>query len=275
MWMDKKTFDFEVKQVGEGKISGWANVYTINNFPVVDRHGDIIQKNALSGGQRVPILVNHDINKAVGVGYAYERDYEGKYGIWIELQLAIDSASEVLKNRSMEVYEMAKKGILSAFSIGFITKEAEPDTVNGRRVRKITSLDLVECSCVITPSNPESLVTAVKSGEGIYKGLGSMGDLAKRYEPINEHITVSDVEEGLEELYYHPMAKPLIEEIEKRCFKVMGVKRYNLNFVLHDYNSRQIFKQAIQYMRNPFVTDYIEGIVSKYDNHTAGLKPIH
>lgn len=275
MWMNRKTFDFEVKQVSEGKIEGWANVYTVDGKPVVDRHGDIIEKGALVGGQRVPILVNHDINKAVGIGYAYERDFEGKYGIWVALELALDSASTVLRERALEVYEMAKKGILNAFSIGFITKSAEPDTVKGQRVRKITDMDLVECSCVITPANPESLVTAVKSAEGDYKGKTFMQGYFKRYEPVNEHITVSDVEEGLEELYYHPMAKPLIEEIEKRCYKVMGVKRYNLNFVLHDYNSRQIFKQAIQYMRNPYVTDYIEGIVSKYDNHTAGLNPIH
>lgn len=277
--MIRKTFDIEVKEVGEGKIEGWANVYSINGQPVIDRQGDVIEKGALAEAKRLPILVNHDMNKAVGVGYAYEREQDGKYGIWVSLALAIDSASNTLRERAMEVYEMAKKGILNSFSIGFIAKETTADTVKNRRVRKILSLDLVETSLVIVPANQESLMATVKSAGELYY----QDDVVRAYTQGNEvidnegNVTRNDLEEAIIEMRYNPRSSLHMQTIEKRCVEVLGDRRFNFKFILHDEPSRKAFNMALDEIgyRFPYVEAYLKNLITYAGTGTSGLKPIH
>lgn len=154
--------EFKASSHEKGVIEGYAAT-----FGNIDRHGDIIQKGAFSGGRkRIPIFGMHNPREGIGTGTVTEDEK----GLKIRIKLAVDNAdSAILRERALEYYAMAKEGIIERMSIGFATLDREwiNKKVNGvdRQVRLIKKVDLMETSLVPIPANDLARVTSVKSAD--------------------------------------------------------------------------------------------------------------
>lgn len=168
--MKKKYIHFQAKasKTVEGRIEGWANVSEKNGVPEIDRDGEVIAVNALglNPGESVtvPCLLQHDWNLPIGKGTVYNKTADGITGMWVEMDLAIHSESNTLRERAMEAYELVKQGITPTFSIGFIIKEYGPmGEYQGQRYTVISSIELLEVSVVTVPSNRSAQAMEVRS----------------------------------------------------------------------------------------------------------------
>lgn len=164
--MKKKFITFEAKaSKKKGVIEGWANVSERNGRPEIDRDGEVVAYGALENEPvTVPILLQHDWNLPVGKGTVWSKSADGIKGMWIEMELAVDSDSQTLRERAMEAYELVRHGIVGGFSIGFLVKEyGQPQEWQGQRYNVISKLELLETSIVTIPSNRASVPVGVRS----------------------------------------------------------------------------------------------------------------
>ena len=136
-------------------------------FGNVDRQGDVIEAGAFRDGPTtVPVFGMHDPTQAIGVGYLQEDEK----GLRIKAVLAVDDEdSYVLRERALEYYALAKRGIVKRFSVGMFIQDSRyaKKTVNGaaRQVRFISKAEAVEGSLVPIPANDRARVTSVKSAD--------------------------------------------------------------------------------------------------------------
>ncbi|QNX42928.1 HK97 family phage prohead protease [Acinetobacter seifertii] len=136
--------------------SGYLAVF--NN---IDSHGDVIRKGAFlktieewnSKGKYPAIFWNHDPDEPIGVFTLMREDEKGLY---VEGRLLI---SDIVRAKS--TYALMKVKAIDGMSIGYITIQAtqDPQTM----IRELLELELVEGSIVAFPSNPNSLISSVKS----------------------------------------------------------------------------------------------------------------
>ncbi len=157
-----KLFDCKVKALhddDEGIISGYAST-----FGNVDRDGDVFQKGAFTDTLKelrekslaMPMLAGHDHREFIG-GIQPENLTQDAKGLRLkrgELDLSIPKAAEF--------FSLAKKGFLTAFSIGFSipTVDDMERTDTGFLFKKA---DLFEISLVAVPANPDALITGIKA----------------------------------------------------------------------------------------------------------------
>lgn len=133
---------------GPLKITGYANTTT------KDRQGDVVpedawKKGALTNYAKNPvILAFHDHKRPVGKATGLEVDKGG-----------LKITAEISKHAT-EVYNLVKDGILKAFSIGFLVKDADYDPKSDLFV--IKDLELLEVSVVSVPANQDSLFELAK-----------------------------------------------------------------------------------------------------------------
>lgn len=140
----------------DGFFSGYLAVF--NN---IDSHGDVIRKGAFlktieewnSKGKYPAIFWNHDPDEPIGVFTLMREDDKGLY---VEGRLLI---SDIVRAKS--TYALMKVKAIDGMSIGYITIQAthDPQTM----IRELLELELVEGSIVAFPSNPNSLISSVKS----------------------------------------------------------------------------------------------------------------
>ncbi len=140
----------------DGFFSGYLAVF--NN---IDSHGDVIRKGAFlktieewnSKGKYPAIFWNHDPDEPIGVFTLMREDEKGLY---VEGRLLI---SDIVRAKS--TYALMKVKAIDGMSIGYITIQAthDPQTM----IRELLELELVEGSIVAFPSNPNSLISSVKS----------------------------------------------------------------------------------------------------------------
>jgi len=151
----KKSIDVEAK---EFRIIGYAST------PTLDRTDEIITEEALKKAagdllkkaNRV-LYLNHNYNRPIG------SIVDSKYsagGLMIE---AVISETEPIIRKQIE------EGLWTAFSIGGIVRKTEvvKDEKKETEILKITEIELVECSLVGVPANPDALLVDV-----ITKSLG-------------------------------------------------------------------------------------------------------
>ncbi len=140
-----------------------------------DRYGDVVVQRGINttNFQRNPVaLLNHQHSFVIGrwdnVGIE-DGVLRGR------LKLAPAGSSDKLD----EVRALVKAGILTATSIGFRALESEPRPGGGVRY---TQSELVECSLVAVPANPNALMQAKSLGvsEGIIKMAFDRGDDPQR-----------------------------------------------------------------------------------------------
>ncbi|MDC4367970.1 HK97 family phage prohead protease [Acinetobacter baumannii] len=155
--MNKVYFKMQEQTVQEdGFFSGYLAVF--NN---IDSHGDLIRKGAFlktieewnSKGKYPAIFWNHDPDEPIGVFTLMREDEKGLY---VEGRLLI---SDIVRAKS--TYALMKVKAIDGMSIGYITIQAthDPQTM----IRELLELELVEGSIVAFPSNPNSLISSVKS----------------------------------------------------------------------------------------------------------------
>jgi HK97 family phage prohead protease len=152
----KHTMDFglEVKNLtDEGTFEGYAAT-----FGNVDNGGDKVLPGAFveslaearRTGRKIKMLREHDPREPIGV---WEDMAEDARGLWGKGRLIMDVP------KARETHVLLKAGALDGLSIGYRTKESEPDGP----VRLLKKVDLWEVSIVTFPMNDRSKVTAVKA----------------------------------------------------------------------------------------------------------------
>lgn len=129
-------------------IEGYANT------TAVDRSGDVIPKVAWEKGlenylKNPIILAYHDHDEPIG--RMEEHDINDK-GLWIKAR--ISAAAE-------DVFNLIKDGVLTAFSVGFIIKDATYDAATDLFI--IKELELLEVSVVAVPCNQDSTFSISKA----------------------------------------------------------------------------------------------------------------
>ena len=119
-----------------------------------DRHGDVVPtgvwEKGLTDYLKNPVILAYH-NHTMPVGKMVEHKVDEK-GLWIKAKIS-DAAGDV--------YKLIKKGILSAFSIGFRIKDAEYNTA--AEVFLVKDLELHEISVVSVPANQNTLFSLSKS----------------------------------------------------------------------------------------------------------------
>jgi HK97 family phage prohead protease/HK97 family phage major capsid protein len=172
---------FEQKGVGEEEgliVKGRASTN------VEDRQGDIIASDAwrkagaLSNYLKNPvILAFHDMTKPIGKTIEHEVD-----DIGLTITAKISKAAG-------DIIELIKDGILSAFSVGFIIKDADFDTKSG--VFMIKELELFEVSVVSIPANQDALFSIEKN----FSSHEEYEEFKKQFIKENEETLMKEVKE--------------------------------------------------------------------------------
>ena len=118
-----------------------------------DRVGDVIISNAwdndgLTNFKKNPIILfNHNYDEPIGRAVEITSEEDG-----LNLKAEITDP---------KIVKLISKGVLNAFSVGFIPKDLDYDRVNGGFV--IKSAELLEVSVVSVPANQEAIFSQVKS----------------------------------------------------------------------------------------------------------------
>lgn len=153
--MERKTLEFEVKQVDEG--AGIFEGYAATFSKQPDSYGDIIEPGAFSktlqeGGKRIKILWQHNVNEPLGKPTEITQDEKG---------LLVKGKLSLGVQRAREVLNLMKDSVITELSIGY-------DAINAPMVegiRHLKEIKLWDISPVIFAANPEAIITAVKQSE--------------------------------------------------------------------------------------------------------------
>lgn len=141
-----------------GIVKGYASTFN------VDRGDDRIEPEAFDEtlrshkerGRAIRMLWQHSTNELIG-GFPASKAYVDSKGLYVEGQINLET------QRGREAYALAKQGVLSDFSIGFMIKQADYEKQDGKNIRVIKELELFEVSLVGEPMNQEAQFTEVKA----------------------------------------------------------------------------------------------------------------
>lgn len=157
---EKKTMDFviETKALTEdGQFTAYASA-----FGNVDSYGDIVEKGAFLKSLRehkkndtMPALLwQHHYDEVCGKIIDAKED---EFGLLVTGQFNL--ASECGKN----TYAHVKAGDVKTLSIGYLVQSYDIENASkGESIRRLSAVDLWECSIVTFPANPKARVQSVK-----------------------------------------------------------------------------------------------------------------
>lgn len=137
-------------------ITGFANKFLHDGDVIIDRSDEAVNPLGVDtkNFKLNPILLfNHDFNQPIGKIIDIIVSEEG-----------IKITAEVYKTSNPIVYENVKNGILKAFSIGFIAKNAK--YIHEIDLYMFTETELYEISLVAVPDNPLSLIESYSTSCG-------------------------------------------------------------------------------------------------------------
>lgn len=155
--MNRISFKMKDQTVQEdGFFSGYLAV-----FDNVDSHGDVIRRGAFlktiadwqAKGKYPAIFWDHNPSEPIGIFTLMQEDEKGLY---VEGKLLNADVP-----RAQATYALMKVGAIDGMSIGYITKRFKRDP--STNIRELLELELIEGSIVAFPSNPQTLVSSVKS----------------------------------------------------------------------------------------------------------------
>jgi len=176
--MEKKfllsKFDInETKEVEvEGKLYGLIKGYA-STFNNIDRGYDRIKKGAFK-----KTLEDHaNRNRQIRM-YSQHQKLIGGFPEFKETDkgLLVSGNVNLDVQEGKEIYSLAKQGVISDLSIGYIAREVkftdeefvdEKNNKVTRTIRDILSLDLYEVSLVSEPMNQNAVITSIKSLQNI------------------------------------------------------------------------------------------------------------
>lgn len=144
----------------------------------VDRSGDVVPQDVWERGvenylKNPVILAHHDRDDPIG--RMVEHKIDGK-GLWIKARISA----------AAEVFSLIKDGILTAFSIGFLIKDAEYNAA--ANVFVVKELELIEISVVSVPCNQNTVFSVAKA----FENAEDYANFKKQFVPS------SDAAKGLE-----------------------------------------------------------------------------
>jgi len=142
------------KGLGDGGGDARTMVCTITTSSV-DREGDRIMADGIRGLQKqIPLLWAHRHDE-LPLGKSIHLKRESGERIIGKFKFATHE-------RANDVYELAKEGFIKTVSVGF-RADAKGMKLNDAGGRDIKSGEILECSCVNVPANPEATIQAMKS----------------------------------------------------------------------------------------------------------------
>src|SRR5260370_1423072 len=121
----------------------------------------------------VPYLFNHDF-RSLPPGGVVDADAL-RDGLHIKVQLNMDIPA------GRDVFYSFKNGTLRKQSVGYRTIKCDYVKENGRTIRELKELALLECSCVVFPANDLAAVTSVK-GRNEYNDMLRSKDFNSTYQ---------------------------------------------------------------------------------------------
>ena len=120
-----------------------------------------------------PYLFNHDYSQ-VPPGLIVDAQEDHK-GLWTRTQLNMDLQI------GRDIYNSFKQGSLTSQSMGYKAHQFEYVKENGKSIRNLIEVQIMEGSCVVFPMNTESTITAIK-GRQDYNMLLRNKDFATNYQ---------------------------------------------------------------------------------------------
>ncbi|CAB4166484.1 COG3740 Phage head maturation protease [uncultured Caudovirales phage] len=165
--MDNKGHIYtEIKAMGEdGTFTGIASMYG-----VTDLEGDVIEKGAFTKTIRenpeVPVLWQHDDEEVIGLGTVTEK------GNKIEVTGKLDMEDPVALN----AYRKIKNGLVKGLSIGFMAVKKTYGEEDGKYVRRLQEIKLMEVSIVTFPAMTQAQITSVKAADETTQRIKALED---------------------------------------------------------------------------------------------------
>lgn len=148
---------------GDMTFTGYGSV-----FGNVDLGGDMVMPGAFTAaieqakksGIWPALLMQHGMEASGGVPVGIYTDMkEDDVGLWLQAKLAATPRGE----EAYTLMKMTPRPAISGLSIGYIPKSWEWTDKDGKRVRLLKQVDLMEVSLVTFPMNGLARVNSVKS----------------------------------------------------------------------------------------------------------------
>ena len=211
--IEYKAIGSEIKATSEGIVEGYLNRTGLIDFgddkslpgcfkrTLADSYA---RKSAQSLDYLWPFLYNHSYAEFPLGGIFYGE--EDKKGLFIKVQMNMDIQS------GREAFASFKNGSLSKFSMGYKTVSCDWEKFEGRSIRLLKEVQVLEGSAVTFPMNDESQATAVKNRRTFVMSGKEKQEttpvLTKDYAASYEQVTQQDWCSDLWNLWY-----PLKNEI--------------------------------------------------------------
>lgn len=135
---------------------------------VTDRDGDVVEPEAVmaawEGYKRNPIILHNHQRGGIG------RMIDVRMGEWDGIDHPVPIGRALIDESEKAIVNKIRKGIIRAFSIGFIAREGGVERVendSGSMAHHFSSIDWVETSVVDIPSNPVALFDVLKNREAV------------------------------------------------------------------------------------------------------------
>ncbi|MEN1705330.1 MAG: HK97 family phage prohead protease [Planctomycetota bacterium] len=171
--------DVTLRQVADG-VKGIdrerRSVDAVMSTPALDRYGERVEPSAfdLKNFLAAPrLLFNHDPDRPIGRFENVRATNDGLFG----------SAIFDTSPKAQELFSQVVEGSLNSFSVAWLTRAwevREEKAADGstRRVRVFTDVELLECSLVTIPANPEALIRRAFGASGGSQQRSTGGDTA-------------------------------------------------------------------------------------------------
>ncbi len=166
-----KSFDAEIMDVTPGS----REIVAAISSDALDRDGDVVLPGGLAkkNYQGSPVLFNHDTKSPIGVANWVKHSGNRLLAKW----RATDKTQQ-----GRDAFELAKDGILTRYSVGFMPTEygrptaaevkSNPTWQEAQRIFR--KWELLEFSLVAVPANPDAVMIAISKGISM-DSLAAMG----------------------------------------------------------------------------------------------------
>jgi len=144
--------------------AGWLEGYAAV-FGNVDADGESVRRGAFAKtlrerlpAGRIALMIRHvrDGGDALEVVGRVTRAVEDDVGLWIHADFGSDATSQAARGKVLE-------GLVTGLSIGYVPLAGREVVIEGRRVRELTEVKLLEVTLTAFPANDLAEVTAAKS----------------------------------------------------------------------------------------------------------------
>lgn len=202
---DKKSAPLNmVKELDEETIGDGVLIEGPVSSGVMDRDGDIVDPQAVmrawEGYKKNPIILHNHQRGGIG------KMVDVRMGEWPGLDHEVPIGRALIDGNEKDICHKVRKGIIRAFSIGFIAREGGIERMadeDGRVTHRFVDIDWVETSVVDIPSNPMALFDVVKEAVRVQAKSSAPDSFINPFSMwivrTGETMTAEEVQEVVEE----------------------------------------------------------------------------